>query len=122
MARNMPQEIEVWYLLPALRRELAGILIRDHNIKQNKVAQLLNVTEAAISQYVKSKRANELKFSKRELKKIKDMAGKILKSNGSTTQYLYELSREFRGSNTLCKCHRKHDKTVPKNCAICCPD
>ena len=75
----MPQELEVWYLLPALRKELARIFIKDYNLSQKKISQLFGITESAISQYQKLKRANELKFSRTEKEEIKKTASKILK-------------------------------------------
>ena len=50
----MPQEIEVRYILPALRKELAIELSKD--MKQKEVANILNITQSALSQYHKEKR------------------------------------------------------------------
>jgi hypothetical protein len=47
---HMPQEIEVWYIIPAIRKELAKRLVQHHEVAQKDVAELLGVTEAAISQ------------------------------------------------------------------------
>ena len=59
----LPQEIEVWYVLPALRREYAKVLIKEHKLSQKGVAEILQVTESAISQYLTGKRASKVKFS-----------------------------------------------------------
>ncbi len=115
----MPQELEVWYLLPALRRELTKSLIKDFNLKQKKVAEILHLTEPAVSQYLKSKRANEIKFSKQELEIIKKTAQKILKDEKNLQKHLYVLSRKLRGTKTLCELHKKHDKNLPKKCKLC---
>ena len=61
---SLPQEIEVWYIIPAIRRELTKILIKQYNLKQKKVAMLLGISEAAISQYLSNKRGQEIKFPK----------------------------------------------------------
>ena len=58
----LPQEIEVWYMLPAIRKEFALTLIR-HELSQKEVAKLLGVTEAAVSQYKSEKRAHGLEFN-----------------------------------------------------------
>ncbi|MCK5239705.1 MAG: hypothetical protein KAR33_09175, partial [Candidatus Thorarchaeota archaeon] len=54
----MPQEVEVWYVLPAIRRELARVMITKE-IPQKQIAQMLGVTEPAVTQYKlnKSKRS-----------------------------------------------------------------
>ena len=63
MQETMPQEIEVRYILPAIRRELARIFIQEHNLSQKEAANVLGLTEAAISQYLHYKRAKEVVFS-----------------------------------------------------------
>lgn len=114
----MPQEIEVWYLLPALRKELAKIFKEDFNLSQKQISEILGITESAVSQYIKSKRASELKFSEKELLEIKKTAREMLDTKNSYQQ-LYELSKKMLGNETLCKIHRKHDKTISHECRIC---
>ena len=48
MLETMPQEIEVRYILPAIRRELASILIKDYKKSQKEVANVAGVTEVTI--------------------------------------------------------------------------
>tara|TARA_B100000315_G_scaffold213261_1_gene211093 strand:- start:124 stop:480 length:357 start_codon:yes stop_codon:yes gene_type:complete len=115
----MPQEIEVWYLIPALRKELSKIFIKDHNLAQKKAAELLGISEAAVSQYVKEKRGKEMKFTKSELEEVKYTAAKILKDKKHSMKYLYEACIAFRGSKTICNFHRKHHKDLPAKCTIC---
>src|SRR5574341_1255670 len=57
-----PQEIEVFYVLPAVRRELATCM-KSAGKPQKEIAMLLGVTEPAVSQYMSSKRASLLKFN-----------------------------------------------------------
>ena len=71
----MPQEIEVRYILPSLRKELA-IQMNKKGLKQRKIANLLGLTPAAISQYIKEKRGS-IKFQdkiQKEIKKATDAA------------------------------------------------
>src|SRR3989344_4957961 len=115
----MPQELEVWYLLPALRRELVKVFIKDYNLKQKEASSLLGITEAATSQYLKSKRASELKFTKDDVKKIKEYAEKIVKDRKHVMEYIYNLCHELRGSKSICDLHKKYTKNIPANCDIC---
>ncbi|MBR9699647.1 hypothetical protein GOV09_04280 [Candidatus Woesearchaeota archaeon] len=119
MTLSMPQEIEVWYLIPALRRELVSCFINDHKLSQKEAASILDITESAVSQYRSSKRAKQVKFTSPELKNIKKCADKMVKDSKNASKYMYELSVLFRGSETLCKAHRKHDAAVPKKCDVC---
>ena len=65
----MPQEVEVWYVLPSIRRELAKIMKTkvvtrtnedgekvDHKVTQKEIARMLGVTEPAITQYLLKKK------------------------------------------------------------------
>jgi predicted transcriptional regulator len=115
----MPQELEVWYLIPAIRKELAKIFVKEYKLNQKQVSKILGVTESAVSQYLKSKRANELKFSKTELDKVKKTAEKIIKDEKNVSKYLFELTMGLRGMDSLCKLHRKQDKNLSVNCKIC---
>ena len=119
MTRIMPQEIEVWYLIPALRRELAGILIKDYGLTQKKIAEILGITDSAISQYLSSKRGSEVKFSKEEIEKIKKTAKEIVKNDKDIMKKIYALSVSLRGSKAICGIHMSQDKSVDKSCDIC---
>jgi len=119
MASVMPQEIEVWYLIPALRRELAKILVREYGISQKNVGEMLGTTGAAISQYLSMKRGNEIKFSKEELELIKKSARNIAKDPREIMRKIYSLSVSLRKTKAICGMHIKHDKSLSKGCDIC---
>jgi len=59
---NLPQEIEVWYIIPAIRRKLAKILTEEYGLTQEKAANILGVSKAAVCQYLSKKRAMNVKF------------------------------------------------------------
>ena len=115
----MPQEIEVWYLIPALRRELAKTFIKDYKLSQKKAADILGLTEAAVSQYVKDKRGSELKFSKADKENIKKTAKKIIDNPENIITELYNLCSVFRGCKNLCELHKKKDSSLPNKCRAC---
>ena len=115
----MPQELEVWYLLPSLRKEIAKTLVNEYELSQKKVAEIFGMTESAVSQYLKSKRANELKFSNQELAEIKKYADKIFENKKDYHKYLFELSKRMRGTKSLCELHKKRDSSLRKNCSLC---
>jgi uncharacterized protein len=119
MVKLMPQEMEVWYLLPALRKELSTSFIKDFKLSQKDAASILGLSEGAISHYVKSKRANQLKFSSKEKAIIKKYAGKMIKDKKNTIKYLYWLCIELRGCGCMCKLHRELDSSIKGECAIC---
>ncbi|HTZ41950.1 MAG TPA: transcriptional regulator [Candidatus Omnitrophota bacterium] len=122
MKKVMPQELEVWYLIPALRREIAKILIKDYGLRQKRVAECLGITEAAISQYLRSKRGKEIKFSEKAREEIKKAAEEIAKGKSEIIEKVYDLCVSMKKSKAMCEFHRKWDKKIPKNCNICIKD
>lgn len=119
MKKVMPQEIEVWYLIPALRRELAKIFIKEYDLNQKKVAEILGITEAAVSQYLNSKRGHEIKFSKDGLNQIKKSAKEMIENRDSAMKKIYDLCVLLRETKVICELHKNQDKSVEKNCDIC---
>ena len=115
----MPQEVEVWYLIPALRRELSKIFISDFKLSQKQISEVLGITESAVSQYLSSKRGDELKFSKKEIDKIKKFAKKIMADKKHSKEHFYKLCLDLRGTKSLCELHKKQDKNILKNCDLC---
>ena len=78
---DLPQEVIVWYLLPALRKELV-LEMKNFKLSQKDIAKKLNITEAAISQYMHNKRAStHMKISEPVKKEIKKAALRIKNSD-----------------------------------------
>jgi len=119
MKKVMPQEIEVWYLIPALRKNLVKIFVDDYKKSQKEAAKILGITEATASNYLKSKRGSDIKFSKKEQEEIKKAAKAILEDPSSVMRNLYGLCVLFRESKVICNIHMREDKSLPKNCRDC---
>lgn len=112
----LPQELEIWYLIPAIRKSLAKDLIKE-GLSQREAAKKLGVTEAAISQYLKGKRAENIRFGEKIELEIKNSAEKILKG-GSSVREIQLICRECRKSMVLCRIHKKHGH-VSAECNVC---
>jgi predicted transcriptional regulator len=113
---NLPQEIEVWYIIPAIRRELAKAMLRM-GLKQKEIAGKLGVTDAAISQYMKSKRASEVKFDSRIRKEIEKSAGRLIKG-GNAMMETQRLVRLCRKEGLVCRIGRRLGNS-PEGCRAC---
>ena len=113
----MPQEIEVWYLIPYLRKKIS-IILAQKGVKQKEIAKIFGISEAAITNYIKEKRGSKVTLPSDSIKAIEKAADKIIKGEDST-KTLYELCEKFRNSKELCKIHRKFDKSVPEKCEVC---
>ncbi len=112
-----PQEVEVFYVLPAIRSRMAAAL-KKQGMKQKDIAGLLCVQESTISQYLNSKRAAEVKFNSAIDKEIAAAARKIKTKENliRETQHIIELVRKDR--EVLCGLH-KAVADVPQGCDVC---
>ncbi|MFH1511009.1 MAG: transcriptional regulator [Candidatus Woesearchaeota archaeon] len=118
MTEIMPQEIEVWDILPAIRRELAMALVKDNKLSQREAARLLGITEPAVSQYMKSKRAKEVIFSSKVTQQIKTAAKEIVRDKKRLLGEIQTICNSMDVKKMVCEIHRK-GKTELKNCKVC---
>lgn len=116
----LPQEVDVWYVLPFVRKELAVILKNEHSLSQKNIASLLGITESAVSQYIHLKRAqdNDMEIPatlKQTLRKAADQLR-------AGTSFL-EVSSALLQSDELlvfkCKLHKHIDKNISPQCDVC---
>ena len=121
MQETMPQEIEVRYILPAIRRELARIFIKEHKLSQKEAAKVLGLTEAAVSQYQHSKRAKEVVFSDNVVNEIRVSADRVLADKTNKQRVIaeiYRISNLTTVKQILCDLHRSQSKELA-HCNIC---
>ncbi|MFH1770421.1 MAG: hypothetical protein ABH828_02585 [archaeon] len=111
-----PQEIEVLYLLPAIRRQLS-MDMKKAGKGQKEIAMLLCVTESAVSQYLKSKRASKVVFHQEQLTAISNAAKKI-KNTKSMLFETQKLLKDMKKSGFLCEVHKKLTN-LPSGCSEC---
>ena len=119
MQNQMPQEVEVWFIIPALRRELAKSMIDDYKLTQKSVAEYMNITEAAVSQYLSSKRAKDVVFSNAVLDEIKKSAKRIIDDEKIVVPEMIKLCKLTEVKQVMCDIHKKQDVTLPEGCDIC---
>ncbi|MGD0329490.1 MAG: Fis family transcriptional regulator [Nitrososphaeria archaeon] len=69
------------YILPTIRGLIAKELVEEHGFSQSHAAKVLGITQAAVSQYISSKRGGKLTkkllANKEIIKIIGSEAGKI---------------------------------------------
>jgi len=114
---DMPQELEVWYVIPALRKTFAEFMLKK-GFKQKEIAKKLNLGKSAVSQYIKLQRGTELEFDKKMLKKIEKSVDDILKNKSTVREELIYLCDIIRKEGILCCFHRSIDKKF-KPCEVC---
>jgi predicted transcriptional regulator len=145
----MPQEVEVWYVLPAIRRELAKIMktktvsranedgeMVDHKITQKEIARMLGVTEPAITQYLLKKkgrrsRGDQVVIPDIILKEIDKSADTMIKEYEkarmiddedifeSMTREINRIIRVMRDAGVMCDIHREFCAHANDPCDAC---
>lgn len=111
-----PQEIEVFYVLPAVRKEIATCM-KSSGKSQKEIAKLLGVTEPAVSQYMSSKRASLLKFNDKVKSAIKESASRIV-SETTLMREMQRLTAIIRNERVICQVHASLGG-APTNCNVC---
>ena len=103
-------------VLPSIRAELAQVMITEYGCTQQKVAEVLGLSRAAVSQYVSSKRGAEVGFSDETHEEIRKFAGELLNSPSTKDK--------VRGMCSVCKYVQKSGwlyKNAPDvgYCVVC---
>ncbi len=116
---ELPQEIEAFYVIPAVRRELARILVAD-GLTQRAVAQRLGVTEAAVSQYRSNKRGTVVEYPADVVKELRAAADTLRSAtdDGQARAAVERACTVIRSSRVMCDLHRKHS-SVKDGCKTC---
>ena len=71
-----PCEIVVWYVIPAIRSELAKELL-NLGMKQKDVSEIMDITQPAVSQYITDTRGSGIKLDDDVRQMIKDFAQEL---------------------------------------------
>lgn len=109
-----PCIIVVRYILPALRVLVAKELIEKHGLRRVRAAEKMEMTPAAITQYLKKVRgetAIEMVESSDEVTKIvSKMANDLVEEGASVYDVLSDICeacRIMRSKGLLCEMHRE---------------
>lgn len=112
----MPQEIEVRYVIPAIRREMAKEM-KKANKSQKETAELLNLRESTVSQYINDKRGKQIILNKEIKKMVKDSI-KNIKTRLNSYKEIQKILKKIRMSREICSIH----KQIGKSGCRCFPD
>lgn len=96
----LTQGIELNKLIPAIRKEFIKILEKN-GLNDSEIANKLNITKAAISQYKHKKRGKTLDFPAKIKKMIKKSAKNILKGKSSNFE-INKILGEMKKTRFTC--------------------
>ncbi len=112
----LPQEIEVWYIIPTVRKELAKLLTKKYELSYDKTGIILGVSKAAISQYISNKRANKIRLNLETKKEIAQSAKILAKSPKLAVSEIQRILKFMKDSKCSCDVCKKYNKEVLGYC------
>lgn len=119
MVWRLPCEAAIRIILPAVKAQIAKNL-KQKNIKQKDIANLLDVTAGAVSQYMWNKKGAAFKFSDDINQMIKIVSDEISKGkNPELLRYgICHICKEIRRRGEACRvCNPKIDADY--DCSLC---
>ncbi|MGI0035358.1 MAG: transcriptional regulator [Nitrososphaera sp.] len=126
----LPSEIEAKSLIPAVRAILAKKLIKEYSLKEEDVAKVLGITQAAVSNYVRGTRGDIELISKlesvREVMRMVDDIAEDLSTNKaytpSTLAKFVGLCNYMRYTLIICDVHHSIESNIDEQiCEQCRP-
>jgi len=126
----LPSEIESKLLIPAIRAILSKELVIEKGLKEEEVAKMLGITQAAVSNYLRGTRGdNELISKLMSLSEIMSMIKEISNDLSTNRAYTAKTLSKFIGlcnymrySLIICDAHhsleRNIDEKVCEQCKI----
>jgi len=120
-----PCEIAVKSVIPAVRAHVAKELSQTHEMKQNDIAQLLGITQTAVSKYIGNVRGQAIKIDQaREIRfMMDDLASKVAHGKVSGPQLILkfcEVCSAIRGNGLMCSLCKQSNPTLDiRVCKVC---
>ena len=116
----LPAEIESRSLIPALRAILAKDLAKKYNIREDKISQMLGVTQAAISNYIRGTRGDpklieKLMAEKQVSEMIIDITDNLASDRAYTPSSLSKfigLCNYIKTSLLICDIHHNLESDI----------
>ena len=115
-----PCEIVVWYVIPSIRSKLAKELF-ELGMKQKDISEQLDITQPAVSQYLRDKRGHELDFNPVVNQYIKNMARDMVDGKLDTIDLIprfCHICKTIKTQEVLCQLH-KEKVNIPEYCSAC---
>lgn len=113
---SLPQEIEVWYIIPAVRKEFAKLLTKKHKLSYGKAGVILGISKSAVSQYLSNKRANKVKLNSATKKEVLKSAEIIANNPKFAVSEIQRILKFMKDSNCSCNVCKKYNKEVLGYC------
>jgi predicted transcriptional regulator len=117
----LPSEIEAKSLIPAIRAILARKLIKEYDLKEEVVAKVLGITQAAVSNYIRGTRGDiELISKLGSVHEVMRMIDDIATDLASNKAYTPSTMAKLRYTFIICDVHHSIESHIDeKVCEQC---
>jgi len=115
---SLPQEIEVWYIIPAIRKELSRVLTKEYGLTLEKTGSILGISKSAVSQYLNKKRADKIKLAIKVKKEIAKSAKILVKDNTKAVEEIMRILNLMKTWKCCCEVCKKFNKGIISQCKL----
>jgi predicted transcriptional regulator len=121
----LPCEVAVKSVVPAVKALMAQQLVEQHGLKQDQVANILGISQSAVSKYSKKVRGYVIEVEKVEPIQplISDMIIMLMKGEYQRDDFLQlfcQICAIVRQTGIVCQfCRKSESKIEIKECSFC---
>jgi uncharacterized protein len=119
-----PCEVAVKTVSPAIRALLAQKLVKDHDLKEIEAANILGITQSAVSKYTKKVRGNTIPIA--QFTEIQDITNQMIilllaePINQTKVMLLFcQACNTIRSKGLMCQFCQQNQKIQIDNCDFC---
>ena len=121
---KLPCEVAVKSAVPAIRALLAKELTENHGIKQKEAADLLGITQTAVSKYTHHVRGSILSIEKEEevVTLVRKIAASLAGGDLNTTELVLQICatcKLIRKTRLMCNLCKHVSSIERQQCFIC---
>jgi len=122
----LPCEVGVQTVIPAIRALMARTIIEKHEMKEKQVAELLGLSQSAISRYTTKNRGNIITLE--NVPEVQTLIDKMIhlllygKPHQTTEilELLCQTCKIIREKGLMCElCQKKTRQNIAEICAFC---
>jgi hypothetical protein len=121
----LPCEIAVKSVIPAVKALIAKQLVEKHGLKQEKIAEILGISQSAVSKYTRKVRGCAIKID--NIKEIEPLIEKMVGLLENETYQRREFLKTFcqtcttiRKTGLMCQfCQKTEQKITIQECDFC---
>jgi predicted transcriptional regulator len=121
----LPCEVGVQKVLPAIRALMARTIVEKHGMKEKQVAELLGVSQSAISRYATKNRGNIIKIE--NVPEVQALIDKIIPlllygephQTTEILELLCQTCKVIREKGLMCEFCQNKTQKIAEICAFC---